>query len=115
LIIRAIFTIVSNLDLEWLKSHQEHDMEVDIGYMPLMEVRSTGGSRPAIWEGKDLRHLFKPELQPADSLIHDLNWSQEIIVDECERAMELQFYPFKSVIKCANSNNSIPYRVAVNM
>ena len=39
------------LDMEWLKGDDAHDMEVDIGYMEQMELRSTGPSRPANYEG----------------------------------------------------------------
>lgn len=39
------------IDMEWLKSDDGHNMEVDIGYMGQMELRSTGPSRPATYEG----------------------------------------------------------------
>ena len=37
--------------MEWLKGDDAHDMEVDIGYMEQMELRSTDPSRPANYEG----------------------------------------------------------------
>jgi len=86
-----------NVDMEWLKSDDGHNMEVDIGYMGQMELRSTGPSRPATYEGYDIRESLKPETTPAEDILEGLTWTKEVQVDMCERAMEIEFYPFKKV------------------
>lgn len=93
------FAVVSHItvDMEWLKGSQAVEMEVDIGYMPQMELRGTGPSRPATWEGKDMRNAFKPELAAAEDELDDLEWSREVQVDVCTRAMDIVFYPFQKV------------------
>lgn len=83
--------------MEWLKGSEDTEMEVDIGYLPQMELRVTGASRPATWEGKDMRTARKPELEPAENALDDVTWSQEVQVDVCTRAMEIEFYPFQTV------------------
>lgn len=82
--------------MEWLKNDAEDSMEVDIGYMEQMELRSTGPSRPATYEGYDIRQSLKPETD-SEEVIDDLTWTKEVQVDMCERAMEVEFYPFKKV------------------
>lgn len=86
-----------NVDMEWLKNDPDHTMDVDIGYMKQMELRLTAASRPATYEGYDLRTSLKPETEPYDARLQDIKWTNEVQVDVCERAMELVFYPFKSV------------------
>lgn len=88
-------------DMEWLKGASETEMEVDIGYMPRMELRGTAPSRPSFWEGRDLREAYRPEIdEPAEAALEDLSWDHEVQVDVCTRAMEIEFYPFQKVCAC---------------
>ena len=46
--------------MEWLNGPVEtENMEVDIGYMPEMDLKSTGPSQPAILNGHDIRCVKK--------------------------------------------------------
>lgn len=45
----------------------------------------------------DIRESLKPETTPAEDILEGLTWTKEVQVDMCERAMEIEFYPFKKV------------------
>lgn len=86
-----------NVDMEWLKSDSENSMEVDIGRMSEMGLVATSPSRPATWDGYDLRSSVKPLTSPPEEALEGLSWTKEVQVDACESAMERVFYPFKAV------------------
>lgn len=100
-----------NVDMEWLvgqKSEPQADIndykedehidggnEVDIGFMPRMELQSLGPSwRP---------HTNDPEtdtLSSGDKQIDgsdDIHWDSEISLEEAHKALEIKMYPFKKV------------------
>lgn len=85
-----------NVDMEWLTGSQESgNMEVDIGYMPQMELLSTTESHPAVLDGVDHRDGYIPS-RPNESKT-DVIWKEEISVAEAERLLEVEMYPFKKV------------------
>lgn len=82
--------------MEWLTGSQESgNMEVDIGYMPQMELLSTTESLPAVLDGVDHRDGYIPS-RPNESKT-DVIWKEEISVAEAERLLEVEMYPFKKV------------------
>lgn len=84
--------------MEWLTGSQEAgNMEVDIGYMPQMELMSTTESVPAFQDGDDRRDSYIPTHQ--DESETNVIWKEEISVAEAERLLEVEMYPFKQVNK----------------
>ena len=101
--------------MEWLQNDEEHSMQVDIGHMSKMALVATSESRPARWDGYDLRTSLKPETTAPEEALEGLSWTKEVQVDVCEKNMEVVFYPFKTV-----KNNSclflyiiVPYSLYV--
>lgn len=85
-----------NVDMEWLNGPTEtENMEVDIGFMPLMMANITARSRR-------LRHPQDGELPvDPDDRIHDIlnniKWTEEIPIEDALRSLEIKMYPFKKV------------------
>ncbi len=91
--------------MEWIINHHSHDnMEVDIGFMSEMVLRATSASRPAISEnGTDMRGVH---ILPTDEMqVSRPQWTAEISMEEAERQLEVNMYPFKEV--------SINFRVPI--
>lgn len=84
--------------MEWLTGSQEAgNMEVDIGYMPQMELLSTTESVPAFQDGVDRRDSYISTHE--DESETNVIWKEEISVAEAERLLEVEMYPFKQVNK----------------
>ena len=79
--------------MEWVLDNGPDSLEVDIGYIAQMELRSTGPSVPAIVDsGLDIRdHFIEPH--PGE----EISWLEEISDEEARRKLEVVFYPFKKV------------------
>ena len=94
-------------DMEWLNNPRDaQNMEVDIGYMPQMELKSTRPSVSALHAGQDHRET---QLQPTDDYeksIEDIVWKKEISQAEARRKLEIKMYPFKKVSICIVPINS---------
>ena len=98
LTIRSLFLS----DMEWLNAPKDvNNMEVDIGYMPKMELKSTGASVLAFDRGQDRRDR-KIESAGIDheQAIQSIRWTEEITQEEARRKLEVAMYPFKEVMIC---------------
>lgn len=89
-----------NVDMEWLYGTSESsNMEVDIGYLPQLEMRSTGPSTPSFIQDEegniiDSRGGGK---DPVRFVFEDIHWTSEISQEKAFRHLEVTFYPFKKV------------------
>lgn len=86
-----------NVDMEWLTDSEEN-MEVDIGFMPRMELRVTRSSIPAKLDGVDIRsvHINASSGKPDDTL-STIKWTDEVSEEETARSLEVKLFPFKKV------------------
>lgn len=86
-----------NVDMEWLNEmiDGEENMEVDIGFMPRMEVIS---SRESILLEENMSVDFmKVSENNLLENFEDLRWSEEIDIEDGYSELEIKFYPFKKV------------------
>lgn len=68
---------------------------MDIGFVPQMELSSTAESLPAVTGEEDRRGEY---ITPDASNQHrEIVWSEEISMEEAERLLEQEMYPFKKV------------------
>ncbi|VDI51956.1 selenoprotein N [Mytilus galloprovincialis] len=85
-----------NVDMEWLNGPSENEnMEVDIGYMPLMTANITAKSRLR-------RHSHDTEepIETDDTLqdtVNNIIWTHEIGLDDALQQLEVKMYPFKKI------------------
>ncbi|BFZ12332.1 hypothetical protein BsWGS_15370 [Bradybaena similaris] len=85
-----------NVDMEWLNDSPE-DMEVDIGYLPLMELVSIGHSRPQrLFEDSQV-HKAENKSYYEETTTTEINWDAEISYEDARDALEVKMYPFKQV------------------
>jgi hypothetical protein len=72
--------------MEWLTGPSEHEnMEVEIGYIPRMELESLAPS-----SGEDKMAVYKTPPRK-------FKWNEEITDEKAENALEKAMYPFKQV------------------
>jgi len=72
-------------------------MEVDIGFIPQMELRSTRASVQAFHAGIDQR-ITRLESSPSyQSSVESIKWTKEISQAEAQHRLEVKMYPFKEV------------------
>ncbi|KAH9500951.1 hypothetical protein Btru_069301 [Bulinus truncatus] len=77
-----------NVDMEWLTDKNDPEvMEVDIGFMPYMEIKSIGCSHKS-----DADLLEKNECENKTIV-----WQREISYEEAKDALDVKFFPFKQV------------------
>lgn len=89
-----------NVDMEWLYGASESsNMEVDIGFLPQMELTSTGPSTPSIILDEEGNVIDNKESsqEPIQFIFEDITWSSEISQQEALHRMEVTYYPFKKV------------------
>ncbi|KAJ0063117.1 hypothetical protein NL108_012580 [Boleophthalmus pectinirostris] len=89
-----------NVDMEWLYGASESsNMEVDIGYLPQMELLSTGPSTPSVIfdEEGNVIDSKGSNLDPIQFVFEDIIWTSEISHQEALHRMEVTYYPFKKV------------------
>ncbi|NWJ07937.1 SELN protein, partial [Crypturellus undulatus] len=89
-----------NVDMEWLYGASESsNMEVDIGYLPQMELESTGPSIPSVIhdENGNVIDSRDPSGEPIQFVFEEITWQQEIPWEEAAQKLELAMYPFKKV------------------
>lgn len=77
-----------NVDMEWLNGPLETDMEVDIGFMNQMELKSTGPS---------LLGVSLDEVRISADMNLDIKWDNEITFQSAAKIVEREFYMFKMV------------------
>ena len=84
--------------MEWQNGPKdEEQMEVDIGFMPQMEVRATRNSVQVMFGGKDNRDLFIEQSDDYEEFIQNIEWNKEISFSKARRSLEVELYPFKKV------------------
>lgn len=89
-----------NVDMEWLYGTSESsNMEVDIGYLPQLELRSTGPSTPSFIQDEkgNIIDSRGGGNDPVQFVFEDIHWTSEISQEEAIRHLEVTFYPFKKV------------------
>lgn len=89
-----------NVDMEWLYGASESsNMEVDIGYLPQMEIESMGPSIPSVIydENGDVIDSHSSNGEPLDFVFDEIIWQSEISVEEAAKKLEVTMYPFKKV------------------
>uniref|UniRef100_I3J6K8 Selenoprotein N n=1 Tax=Oreochromis niloticus TaxID=8128 RepID=I3J6K8_ORENI len=89
-----------NVDMEWLYGASESsNMEVDIGYLPQLELQSAGPSTPSIITDEQGNIIDRRDSssEPIQFVFEEIHWTSEISQEEAARRMEVTFYPFKKV------------------
>lgn len=88
-----------NVDMEWLYGASESsNMEVDIGYLPQLELQSTGPSAPSIIMDEEGNIIDSRDGgEPIQFVFEDIYWTSEINRQEATRRLEVTLYPFKKV------------------
>ncbi|KAF6111305.1 selenoprotein N [Phyllostomus discolor] len=89
-----------NVDMEWLYGASENsNMEVDIGYIPQMELEATGPSIPSVILDEDGNMIDSrlPSGEPLQFVFEEIKWQQELSWEEAARRLEVAMYPFKKV------------------
>uniref|UniRef100_A0A8C3W4F2 Selenoprotein N n=1 Tax=Catagonus wagneri TaxID=51154 RepID=A0A8C3W4F2_9CETA len=89
-----------NVDMEWLYGASESSsMEVDIGYIPQMELEATGPSVPSVILDEDGNMIDSrlPSGEPLQFVFEEIKWQQELSWEEAARRLEVAMYPFKKV------------------
>lgn len=89
-----------NVDMEWLYGASESsNMEVDIGYLPQLELQSTSPSTPAVIVDEQGNVIDSRDGggEPIQFVFEEISWSSEISRQEAARRLDVTFYPFKKV------------------
>lgn len=87
-----------NVDMEWLYGSSEtSNMEVDIGFLPQMELKASEPSMQVAVYGENGEIIFQPEHQDSQRKREAIVWDFEISLEEAFKAIEIQFYPFKKI------------------
>uniref|UniRef100_A0A8C8I9G7 Selenoprotein N n=1 Tax=Oncorhynchus tshawytscha TaxID=74940 RepID=A0A8C8I9G7_ONCTS len=89
-----------NVDMEWLYGATENsNMEVDIGYLPQMELQAAGPSTPSFIQDEEGNIIDSRGggSDPIQFVFEDIHWTSEISREEAARRLEVTFYPFKKV------------------
>ena len=96
--------------MEWLTNvgGSEPSMEVDIGYMPQMELRSAAPSIDMNGTKASSEHFVSAVTDEMyEKLLNSFNWMTEEFLDEKSTydLLERFFYPFKEVRTCVTSES----------
>lgn len=89
-----------NVDMEWLYGASESsNMEVDIGYIPQMELEAIGPSVPSVILDEDGNTIDSrlPSGEPLQFVFEEIKWQQELSWEEAAGRLEVAMYPFKKV------------------
>ncbi|CAN9502087.1 unnamed protein product [Ophioblennius macclurei] len=85
-----------NVDMEWLYGASESsNMEVDIGYLPQLELQSSRPSTPSVITDEQGNVVDSPET--IRFVFEEISWNAELSRQEAARRLELTLYPFKKV------------------
>ncbi|GCB82726.1 hypothetical protein scyTo_0021709 [Scyliorhinus torazame] len=97
----ALLLLLSlNVDMEWLYGAGETgNMEVDIGYLPQMELRASGPSIPNIIVDENGNVIDGADAsgEPIQFIFEEIVWQSEISFEEAVNRLETTMYPFKKV------------------
>ncbi|MEQ2191210.1 hypothetical protein XENOCAPTIV_023813 [Xenoophorus captivus] len=89
-----------NVDMEWLYGASESsNMEVDIGYLPQLELQSVGPSTPSVIVDEEGNVIDSQDgsSEPIQFVFEEIHWTSEMSQEEAFHCMEVTFYPFKKV------------------
>uniref|UniRef100_A0A6I8NC05 Selenoprotein N n=1 Tax=Ornithorhynchus anatinus TaxID=9258 RepID=A0A6I8NC05_ORNAN len=89
-----------NVDMEWLYGADQHsNMEVDIGYLPQMELEALGPSVPATIQDESGHTVeSRPSSgEPVQFVFEEIEWQRTLSREEAARRLEVAMYPFKKV------------------
>ncbi|MED6266846.1 hypothetical protein CHARACLAT_006140 [Characodon lateralis] len=89
-----------NVDMEWLYGASESsNMEVDIGYLPQLELQSVGPSTPSVIVDEEGNVIDSQDgsSEPIQFVFEEIHWTSEMSQEEAFHRMEVTFYPFKKV------------------
>ncbi|NWW70300.1 SELN protein, partial [Climacteris rufus] len=89
-----------NVDMEWLYGASESsNMEVDIGYLPQMELEATGPSVPSVIhdEQGNVLDSREPSGEPIQFVFEEITWQQHIPWAQAAQKLEVAMYPFKKI------------------
>ena len=82
----------------------EH-MEVDIGFMPKMELNAPNPSSQVTIYSESGDVLYEPSNQQ-DTSSGTIVWDEEISMEDALRLLEMEMYPFKKVRTCYSETRS---------
>uniref|UniRef100_A0A7N4PSU7 Selenoprotein N n=2 Tax=Sarcophilus harrisii TaxID=9305 RepID=A0A7N4PSU7_SARHA len=89
-----------NVDMEWLYgANEKSNMEVDIGYLPQMELESQGPSVPSVIQDENGNVIDSrlPSGEPIQFMFEDIVWQRELSWEKATQQLEVAMYPFKKV------------------
>ncbi|KAK6474545.1 selenoprotein N-like [Huso huso] len=89
-----------NVDMEWLYGASESsNMEVDIGYLPQMELEAAAPSIPSFIHDKEGNVIDSLDAngEPIQFVFEEIEWLSQITREEAGRRLEVTLYPFKKV------------------
>ncbi|XP_068935707.1 selenoprotein N-like isoform X2 [Petaurus breviceps papuanus] len=91
-----------NVGMEWLYQYEENgnsssELDVDIGYLPQMELESWGPSVLTEIHKKGKVTHRRPCKQSSQYVLEDIVWQQEISWEKAARQLEVAMYPFLKV------------------
>ncbi|KAG7465962.1 hypothetical protein MATL_G00159700 [Megalops atlanticus] len=89
-----------NVDMEWLYGASESsNMEVDIGFLPQMELQATGPSIPSFIQDEEGNIIDSRGAggDPVQFVFEEIHWRSEISREEAAHRLEVMLYPFKKV------------------
>ncbi|MBN3301932.1 SELN protein, partial [Amia calva] len=87
-----------NVDMEWLYGASESsNMEVDIGFLPQMELEAMGPSIPSFVQDENGNVIDSRNAggEPIQFVFEEIHWQQVISWEEAARRLEITLYPFK--------------------
>ncbi|MBN3321378.1 SELN protein, partial [Atractosteus spatula] len=87
-----------NVDMEWLYGATESsNMEVDIGYLPQMELQAMGPSIPSFIHDEEGNVIDSRGAsgEPVQFVFEEIHWHSQISREEAARRLEVTLYPFK--------------------
>lgn len=85
-----------NVDMEWLNGPQETDgMEVDLGFIPQLQLISTGPSIKL--NNINSNEIFIHGPSDYEASISNTEWSEEIDMEDALKIIEQTMYPFKQI------------------
>uniref|UniRef100_A0A7M7PUL0 EF-hand domain-containing protein n=1 Tax=Strongylocentrotus purpuratus TaxID=7668 RepID=A0A7M7PUL0_STRPU len=86
-----------NVDMEWMNGPNEvENMEVDIGFMPKMELHAPNPSSQVTIYSESGEVLYEPSNQQEMSS-GTIHWDEEISMEEALVLLEKEMYPFKKI------------------
>ncbi|MGH0129529.1 UNVERIFIED_CONTAM: hypothetical protein FKN15_009284 [Acipenser sinensis] len=89
-----------NVDMEWLYGASESsNMEVDIGYLPQMELEAAAPSIPSFIHDEEGNVIDSLDAngEPIQFVFEEIEWLSQITREEAGRRLEVTLYPFKKV------------------